>query len=248
MSDVPRTETVNDWRVSAMTTSEKTNQVCLALLKAQEAFSKVFKSAENRFDKYKYATLGDYWDATADALQEAGLALISHVAGIETLPDRGTQAGKTERAVRVYLDIRLVHTADQWIQCRAVGEGQDRADKAIYKALTGARKYGIAAMLNLATTDDPEQDSDGRYDEPPANGKTARPAGVPTAAPPVKSVAITEEQSKRLWAMIGARGISEDAVKALYAELGIPETRAIPIDMYSIVFAKVEALAKKGGA
>jgi len=38
-----------------------------------------------------------------------------------------------------------------------VRAGQDRGDKAIYQAMTGAKKYGYAMLFSLPTTDDPEQ-------------------------------------------------------------------------------------------
>ena len=56
--------------------------------------------------------------------------------------------------------MRLSHAeSGEWIEIDIIGEGYDRGDKAVYKAITGARKYGLACLFDLVTTDDPETDS-----------------------------------------------------------------------------------------
>jgi len=129
-----------------------------ALAKAQAEMKLVGKSGQNTFDKYEYAKLEDYVQIVHPVLHKHGLALVSSVDHIEQLPNRPTSKGGTEYAVRVKLTMILSHTSGEQITATAYGEGQDRADKAIYKAITGARKYGLAAMFNLATGDDPESD------------------------------------------------------------------------------------------
>lgn len=70
-----------------------------------------------------------------------------------------------QHACRVQIKLTLLHSSGEELSIVAWGEGQDHGDKAIYKAITGARKYGLACLFNLATSDDPERDA--RTDEPP---------------------------------------------------------------------------------
>ena len=49
-------------------------------------------------------------------------------------------------------------TQGQTEEADGYGEGVDSGDKAPYKAITGGRKYALASLLGLATSDDPERD------------------------------------------------------------------------------------------
>jgi hypothetical protein len=149
-----------------MKSSESLEKLAPALIKAQAEFKAVGKSGHNKFDKYDYANLEDYISTVREVLAKHGLGLLSSSEDVSTLADRTTKSGGTEHAVIVKLVSRIVHESGEWIETCSVGEGQDRADKSVYKAITGARKYAIAATLNLATTDDPEQDDD--HEPPPS--------------------------------------------------------------------------------
>jgi hypothetical protein len=153
-----------------MNSSEAMDKLCPALKAAQAGFKRVGKSGENTYDRYKYATLEDYVDSIREALAEHGFSILSSVEDVVRLDARTTKNGGIEHAVQVQLRVRLIHESGQWIEACGFGEGQDRADKAIYKAVTGARKYALASMLNLATTDDPERDESVGQAEAPRNG------------------------------------------------------------------------------
>lgn len=160
-----------------MRMSDKCEQVCKALCAARGKFKGVGKSGTNTFDRYAYAKLEDYMRASDDALNANGLTVITSNPDVIALDDRATSKGGVEHPVRVKLAVRLVHASGEWIEIDVWGEGQDRSDKAVYKAITGARKYGVACLLGLATTDDPEaaEGDDDKAAQPPA---PARPVKV----------------------------------------------------------------------
>ena len=141
-----------------MTSSESLSKIAPALTKAQAAFKAVAKSGQNTYDRYSYACLEDYVRAVKPILSAHGLSVLSSAEEVVNLEDRATKNGGKEHAVRVKLNIRIIHESGEWVEASAWGEGQDRADKAVYKAITGARKYGLASALGLATSDDPEAD------------------------------------------------------------------------------------------
>lgn len=143
-----------------MKTSESIVNIAAALADMQSDKKVIGKSGENKFDKYSYAMLEDYIRETKDALAKHGFFIITSTGEAQRLDNRTTRAGGTEHAVQVKLTVRLMHKSGEWIEVECLGEGQDRADKAIYKAITGARKYAIASLLGLATSDDPEADED----------------------------------------------------------------------------------------
>ena len=136
-----------------MKSSESIEKIAKAIAVVQGKCRGIQKSGENKFHKYKYAELGDYVDPIKPILAENGLSLIGTVAGENRLENRNN--GK-DQAVEVSVTLRLLHESGEWIEIEVNGEGQDPSDKSIYKAITGARKYGIALFFNIATTDDPE--------------------------------------------------------------------------------------------
>ncbi len=121
----------------------------------------VQKSGWNQFHKYTYAKLEDHVKALAPILARHGLFVLVSTGEVYDVikPDPGDK--KKQRLVRVTLVQRIVHSSGEWIECQTVGEGEDASDKAVYKAITGARKYGLSCLFNLATTDDPEDDGSG---------------------------------------------------------------------------------------
>ena len=136
-----------------MLTSEKIDLVIPALAKVQASVSKVGKGAKNKFDDYDYATLEDYFHAVKKHLLENDLSIVTSVEDWEKLPDR---SNKMPQWIKIKIRLTVIHESGQWIAIDCYGEGQDRGDKSTYKAITGARKYAMAMMFNLVTSDDPE--------------------------------------------------------------------------------------------
>lgn len=128
-----------------------------ALCQVQARMKTVTMSGENKFDKYSYAKLVDYIDVCRKPISDCGLSVLFSVAEVVPLEDRSTKGGAVEHAVRVHLFMTITHISGEQITLNGWGEGQDRADKAIYKAITGARKYLLGMALNLASgEEDPE--------------------------------------------------------------------------------------------
>lgn len=135
-----------------------TTKISAAIVRAQAGIKAAGKSGDNKFDKYTYAKLEDFFDAAKPAMQREGLALVVSVESCESLPDRTTKNGGLEHAVRVRLVGNLIHESGESLSMTGYGEGQDRADKALYKAITGGKKYLLASLFSIPTTDDPEAD------------------------------------------------------------------------------------------
>jgi hypothetical protein len=129
-----------------------------ALSKAQGEMRHAQKSGDNKFDKYRYSKLEDFFDASKKTLASNGLAISISTLSVNNLEDRITKNGGAEHVCQVQVCATLIHESGEWIESIGFGEGQDRADKAIYKAITGARKYVLAGLLAIPTTDDPEAD------------------------------------------------------------------------------------------
>ncbi|MGL4513845.1 MAG: ERF family protein [Lacipirellulaceae bacterium] len=166
--------------VAEATKGAITSELLESLVGAMAEMSMAGKSGNNTFDRYRYGTLEDYLDAVRGPLLRHGLVLTSFVAGDAAYSTRKVKSGADEVVVRVPVETRVWHAqSGGWIAVRVTGEGQDRGDKALYKALTGARKYGIAMLCGIYTTDDPEEDNrPATRDEAPAR-EPLRSRGLP---------------------------------------------------------------------
>lgn len=134
------------------------NKIALALVNAQAEVHTAGKSGDNKFDKYTYSKLEDFLAVAKPVLAKHRIAMVLDAIETQTLDDRQTKNGGIEHAVRVKVRCTLYHESGEELVFYGYGEGQDRADKAIYKALTGAKKYAVAGALAIPTSDDPEAD------------------------------------------------------------------------------------------
>lgn len=153
-----------------MNTSQELDKISPAILAAQSEMGLVGKSGDNKFHKYKYANLEDYYRVCRNVFHQHGVFITENISHHSWGGEEGNPKGRSG----VMLDLRLTHSSGQWIEISSCGEGEDSGDKATYKAITGARKYAIAMAANLVTSDDPEKD-----DGPPkGQDKDRRPTAA----------------------------------------------------------------------
>lgn len=151
-----------------MTEATPQTKISGALAAAQAEAPLVVKSGENMQQRYKYAKLEDYMAVVKPLLTKYSLAVtFTDVERLE-LPPIITQKGGTMFRVAVRTRARLIHMDGEFLEIDGWGEGCDNLDKAVFKAKTGARKYLLAALFALATTDDPE--ADGPFQSQPQGG------------------------------------------------------------------------------
>jgi len=70
-----------------------------------------------------------------------------------------TNKGYVMNSARVHGEFTFTHAPTETnIVVRAIGEGMDTGDKAIYKAMTGAFKYALRQTFVIETGDDPDKE------------------------------------------------------------------------------------------
>jgi hypothetical protein len=110
------------------------------------------KNGENKFHKYKYALESDVKDACRKYMADAGVLMTFAVNGTEQIRDD---------IVRVFSTIKFYDAeTSEYIEFDMAGDGQDKNDKGIYKAITGSTKYALMSTFLIPTGDDPEKDSE----------------------------------------------------------------------------------------
>lgn len=119
--------------------------------KVMSEASYVQKTGFNSHFKYSYATEADYLAVVRPALIKHGLVIIPSVEHIQYKPDNNN-------IVTVIMKFKVVNIDDptQIIEFNCSGSGEDKSDKAVPKAITGAKKYMLSSLFLLATGDDAE--------------------------------------------------------------------------------------------
>lgn len=115
------------------------------------------KGGENTFDGYKYFSEAQYKQLFTDLFSKYGIELTSSVVNVSEFT--GTQKMPFGRRVDIKFTLTDIETGFSE-ESYSTGEGTDKGDKAIYKAMTGALKYFFANTFNVATGDEAEKDSD----------------------------------------------------------------------------------------
>jgi hypothetical protein len=112
----------------------------------------VEKNGVNSFHNYKYAMEQDMLVAVRKKLSDANIFVFTGVQSVEiqSLPKEGFLT--TIKTVHTFVD---GETGEQ-IETTCAGQGTDKGDKGIYKAITGATKYFISKNFLIPTGDDPE--------------------------------------------------------------------------------------------
>jgi len=138
-----------------MNKSEQINELAAALAKAQMGFATIGFNKINPHFKRGYADLTAIINATRPALAANGLAV--------------AQFPAAEGAV-VTVETVLTHASGQWIGgCTSLTASKADA-QGIGAAITYAKRYGLAAILNVAA----DEDDDGNAaSEPPPSQRQA---------------------------------------------------------------------------
>jgi hypothetical protein len=111
----------------------------------------------NDFHKYHYTREQDIVEAVRHLLSEAGVFVFTSIESIERR-ERGKDA--------IITTVKVKHTfvdgdSGETFPVFSAGDGEDKGDKGIYKAFTGAMKYFLLKSFLMPTGDDPERDANG---------------------------------------------------------------------------------------
>jgi hypothetical protein len=133
------------------------------LLKALNAVMKeckyVQKDKENAFHRYKYAGEESLLEVLRPALVKHGIVLLPSLDSVSAIDEHGN--------THIVVAYTLAHVSGEvWpTPIKVPGCGNDRnkqggvGDKGTYKALTGANKYLLFKLFQIATGDDPENET-----------------------------------------------------------------------------------------
>lgn len=165
-----------------MRETEKTGQIYAAMLKAQSEFGAVGKHKENTFDRYKFRSIDDLYEVAHRAFVAVGIFCVPTLRD-ERGEDRPTKNDGAQRLVHVTVEYRFYAADGSSVAVTAGGEGSDRGDKALNKAMSSAYKNALfqTFAIPLAGADEAETESPDLADAPTARAP-AKPAPTKRAA------------------------------------------------------------------
>ncbi len=205
-----------------ITRSESIGQLAAALALAQSEIENAEKDTANPFFKSKYADLASVWRACRVPLTKNGLAILQPASASGNL---------------VTVTTILAHKSGEWISCELTMPCEKGGPQAIGSCITYGRRYGLSAMVGIASDDDDGEAAEGRGEQQPS--QLTRPP-TPQRAAPAGTRTITEAQSKRLWAIAREHGRSNDDVKALLEVYGFASTKDITVEKYDEIVTALQ--------
>ena len=171
--------------------AKSTSGIYAKLAAAISEVDRIAKDGTNSHFKYKYTSAEEVYRVVRAPLLKHGLVVIPQATGYEQDGQIGT----------VRLNLRIVDTeTGESIEAQWYGEGQDKGDKAVFKAITGGMKTWLRALFLLPADDDPEAD-------PQTDRKPARqPSQMPMLGKLINSSDLTEPQIAQVKAWIKPNG------------------------------------------
>lgn len=125
-------------------------QIATKILRVMMEVKSIAKTGFNAFHKYKYVTDADIVTKIRASMIKNNLVCLPNQVSCVTTADICT----------LHIEYTLLDAdSGEFIVSRVFGQGQDKGDKMVYKAATGAEKYFLLKTFLIPTDDDPENDS-----------------------------------------------------------------------------------------
>jgi len=120
---------------------------------------KLRKDGSNEYDHYKYISADSAFEIVGGAMAEVGLVALPSIVELTT-EAMSSATGKSQFRTVVHGLITLADadTGDTW-SGDWYGEGVDRADKSINKAMTAMMKYYLLRLFQIGSGEDADADS-----------------------------------------------------------------------------------------
>lgn len=203
-----------------MPATDKTLTLLQRLIAARETVGgNIAKTGRNTKQEYDFVKSSDVASKIGDALHAVGVAVIPQYKVIGNVIQYVSRAGTAQFMTtieatfvfmkaedRANMTINTPQAPDQ-VVVTTIGQGSDTGDKGVYKAMTGAHKYGLLHALLIATGDDPETAT--QDDAMPVN---ATPTTLVGGDPEAK---VSNDQLKLLFGAAGRAGLEKDQFRAL---------------------------------
>lgn len=194
------------------------SQIAAAICAVMKEVKFVKATGYNGFHKFTYASDEDILLDVRPSMARNGLSLIPSGTTYDYSPSNNEKEGDR---VTVTVTYTLLHTSGESQVVVGIGCGCDKGDKAVYKALTGARKALLTSLFLLPRLDDPEAFGFGGKDEDEAAPKGKGQSSAPEAG------AWSDEERAFFMGALDRLGLNYDDVAAWVEVKGQPRPSAL---------------------
>lgn len=145
-----------------MNGSEEQGELTGAIAAVMQDVRFVEKGGNNTHFKFRFAGVEDVTGAVHDAMAKHGVVVTpSSFEIVERVENKGGDL------YHCRVGFIISHSSGQWREVVVASTGQDKNDKALFKALSGAQKYALRLAFTLPATDDPDKYEPEPEPEPP---------------------------------------------------------------------------------
>jgi hypothetical protein len=121
------------------------------------------KAGTNASQGYKYVMAAQVADKVREELSKRGLSIVP--ATVDVI-ESGKTISEKQSLITLKVTWRITDSeTGEFVEFQSVGSGSDSTDKGVYKAQTGALKYGLLMGFLIPTGDDPENEGSDRLVE-----------------------------------------------------------------------------------
>jgi len=188
--------------------TETTPRIYSALSAVMESVGSIAKTQTNKFDGYKFRGIDDVFNALHPALLKAGVVVLPCVEKCErhTL---STAKGGEHQLVEVVVEYQFVARDGSSVSVRVAGEGSDRGDKAVNKAMSSAYKTAMFQVFCI-----PVEGDSGAVDSE-SDSPDLTPAKLP---PHLADNPFGPSEPKPAPVPAGTTKLPEETVKAVFSD------------------------------
>lgn len=199
----------------------------------------IAKGGQNTEQKYAFIEYAAVAGRLRDLFAEYGVVVVPRMATTSEhqREEITTKYGNKGVAMLIDFEFQVLNAddPDDNFTVNWVGEAADYGDKGVNKAATAALKYYLMRQFNISEKGD--EDPDGQTID---RGSTKQQAPTPPPKKPEPAM-ITPEQTKKLFATIGDKGIKgEDQKKLVYKLAKVDSTKKLTRDLAAKLIDKIE--------
>lgn len=149
--------------------SESIANLAAALVAAQGEIQPIAKNSTNPHFRSKFASLDNIVDTVRPVLAKHGLGIL--------------QSGTPDVDGKLLVESRLLHKSGEWLTACVTIPMQKNDPQGVGSALTYGRRYGLAALLCLATEEDDDGNAASRPQQRSTNQRSGEQHDRPTRTP-----------------------------------------------------------------
>lgn len=180
------------------------------------------KDKHNKEQNYDYTSDALIVETVREAMIDAGIVLLPPVPKtIEAVEKPGKNGPVPMTRVWVEFILASADDIEDRVTVSYPGDAIDYGDKGVYKAMTGARKYFYRMTFNLASEDDPEEDSGAYRGDTRQNRKPVQQAPARNSAPVQQQAPANPVLPVRqaIWKVLQGMGVPEAAAAGIIHEI-----------------------------